>query len=119
MTSPRTAFAHPSEEQFAQLLDFYGILWEYEPHLFELEHHPDGTLKKAFAPDFYLPQSDTYVELTTMGQRQLGRKHRKIRLLKERYPHVRLRLFSRKALIELWARFGVPGAALGTGFAHA
>lgn len=111
MTSPRIAFAHPSEEQFAQLLDFYGIPWQYEPHIFELDHHEDGSLKRAFAPDFYLPQSDTYVELTTMSQRQIGRKHRKIRLLQERFPHVRLKLLSRKSLAELWARYGIAPAA--------
>ncbi len=117
MTSPRTptAFAHPAEEQFARLLDFYGIPWQYEPHTFELDHHEDGALKQAFAPDFYLPLSDTYVELTTMGRRQMSRKHRKIRKLKAQYPEVRLRLFGRKHLEQLWARFGLSRSALDAG----
>jgi len=30
-------FAHNSERQFAKLLDFYGIVWDYEPRTFTLE----------------------------------------------------------------------------------
>ncbi|MBU6429450.1 MAG: hypothetical protein KGR26_10595 [Cyanobacteria bacterium REEB65] len=105
--SSKVEFAHPAEQQFAQLLDFYGIVWQYEPHRFDLAFHPDGALKQAFVPDFYLPQADLYVELTTMGQRQLTRKHRKIRTLRERYPHVRVRLLGRKHLEALWGRFGL------------
>ena len=29
-------FAHPSEGEFAQILDFYGLRWEYEPRSFPL-----------------------------------------------------------------------------------
>ena len=29
--SDTLGFAHNSERQFAQLLDFYGIEWDYEP----------------------------------------------------------------------------------------
>ena len=34
-----TRFAHDSERQFAALLDFYGVRWEYEPVEFVLEWH--------------------------------------------------------------------------------
>ena len=54
-----------------------------------------------------------------MAQRQIGRKHRKIRLLRERYPHVRLKLFTRRALTELWARFGLSGTSLDPDLARA
>jgi hypothetical protein len=35
-------FAHNSERQFAKLLDFYAIDWEYEPRTFVLERDRDG-----------------------------------------------------------------------------
>ena len=33
----QTQFAHPVEEEFANILDFYQIRWEYEPRTFALE----------------------------------------------------------------------------------
>src|SRR5580765_5583516 len=61
-------FAHPSEEMFANLLDFYRIAWEYEPRSFPVQYGPDGAVLESFTPDFYLPEFDLYVELTTMKQ---------------------------------------------------
>ncbi|MCX6013139.1 MAG: GAF domain-containing protein [Chloroflexi bacterium] len=34
-------FAHPSEKEFAQILDFYNIEWVYEPHSFPLQKDGD------------------------------------------------------------------------------
>jgi hypothetical protein len=59
-------FAHPSEREYAALLDVHGIPWEYEPRTFVLEHAPDGRLLEAVTPDFYLPFADLYVECTEM-----------------------------------------------------
>jgi hypothetical protein len=64
-------FSHPVETEFARILDFYGIPWEYEPRTFVLEHDAAGNVTEAFAPDFYLPDQDLYVELTTMQPRQI------------------------------------------------
>ena len=36
-------FAHPSEEMFANLLDFYRIAWEYEPRSFPIQYGPNGS----------------------------------------------------------------------------
>lgn len=41
-------------------------------------------------PDFFLPDLGVYVEVTTMRQRLVTRKNRKARLLRERYPDVKL-----------------------------
>ena len=49
------SFAHPAEEELAELLDEQGIAWEYEPQTFPLERGPDGTVHQAITPDFYLP----------------------------------------------------------------
>ena len=40
-------FAHPSEEMFANLLDFYRIAWDYEPCSFPVSYAPDGSVLEA------------------------------------------------------------------------
>jgi hypoxanthine phosphoribosyltransferase len=89
-------FATPTEEAFAKLLDALGISWQYEPREFPLEEKPDGKVKTAFRPDFYLPELDLYVELTMM--RTMTAKNRKMRLMSERYPDVRVVLLGKNLL---------------------
>ena len=55
--SDTVRFAHASERQFAQLLDFYGITWDYEPTSFDIEWDREGNVVRRFTPDFYLPSS--------------------------------------------------------------
>src|SRR5205814_2104658 len=78
----RAVFGHPSEEMFANLLDFYRIQWQYEPRSFSLQWDKDGKVTEAFTPDFYLPELDLYVELTTMKQSLVTRKNRKVKMLR-------------------------------------
>ena len=92
------SFVHPSEAEFARMLDFYQITWEYEPTDFVLERDEDGNLLEAFAPDFYLPDLDMYIELTTARQRLIAHKRRKVRLLREQYPDVNIKLINRSDL---------------------
>ncbi|MEO8595206.1 MAG: cytidylate kinase family protein [Candidatus Solibacter sp.] len=100
-------FAHPSEEMFANLLDFYRIAWEYEPRSFPVRHDPDGAVLEAFTPDFYLPEFDLYVELTTMKQSLVTRKNRKVRLLRELYPHLNIQVFYQKDFENLIFKYGL------------
>ena len=79
-------FAHNSERQFAKLLDFYGIAWEYEPRTFTLERDRDGNPAQAFTPDFYLPAYDLYIEITTLNQKLVTKKNRKARRLRRAVP---------------------------------
>ncbi len=102
-------FAHASEEMFANLLDFYRIAWEYEPRTFPIQEGPDGAVQEAFTPDFYLPESDLYVELTTMKQSLVTRKNRKVRLLRERYPHLNVQVFYQKDFENLIFKYGLAG----------
>jgi hypothetical protein len=81
----RPRFAHPIERLYSELLDKHGIPWEYEPHTFPLEFAPDGRVREAATPDFYLPTVGTYVECTTAEPRLLSRKRRKVRKLRERH----------------------------------
>lgn len=104
-TASPVPFAHPSEEEFAGILDFYGVTWEYEPHTFPLQEK-DGRLALAFTPDFYLPELKLYIELTTLRQKLVTEKHRKVRLLQERYPDVQIKLLHRSDYLSLLAKYG-------------
>ncbi len=81
-------FAHPSERVFATLLDVYGIEWEYEPVEFPLRWGDDGSISRAFRPDFWLPEFRCFVELTTADQRLVTRKNAKVRRMRELYPEI-------------------------------
>lgn len=100
-------FGHPSEETFANLLDFYRIRWEYEPRSFPLQWDKDGNVLEAFTPDFYLPEFDVYIELTTMKQALVTKKNRKVKLLKAIYPHVNIQVFYQKDFQDLVMKFGM------------
>jgi hypothetical protein len=104
----RKPFSHPSEEVFANLLDFYRIAWDYEPRSFPLQWDKDGKVSEAFTPDFYLPEFDLYVELTTMKQANVTRKNRKIRLLRAIYPHVNIQVFYQKDVQDLVMKYRMP-----------
>jgi len=98
-------FSHPAEEAFAQILDFYRIEWEYEPTTFPLKWNEKGSPAMAFAPDFYLVADDLYIELTTMKQRYVTEKNRKLRLLRELYPDVMCKLMYRKDVENLAVKY--------------
>jgi hypoxanthine phosphoribosyltransferase len=106
-TLKRTVFNHPSEELFANLLDFYRIEWEYEPRSFPLQWDKDGKVIEAFTPDFYLPEFDLYLELTTMKQALVTKKNRKVKLLKAIYPHINIQVFYQKDLQDLVFKYGL------------
>lgn len=103
-------FAHPSERVAAQMLDFYGLRWEYEPTRFPIEWDGEGTVIAWFAPDFYLPDFDLYIELTTMSQKLVTKKNRKVRRLRELYPDVNIKIFYQKDFRKLLFKYGIPVA---------
>ena len=89
-------FAHTSEKEFSRILDFYKIRWEYEPRTFALEFDIKGNPEASFTPDFYLPDLDLYIELTTLNQNLVTKKNYKIKKLKELYPDINIKLFYKK-----------------------
>ncbi|HSH05135.1 MAG TPA: hypothetical protein VLL52_21650 [Anaerolineae bacterium] len=99
-------FVHPIEEEFAQILDYYGIPWDYEPQTFDLEWDDNGRVTTAFTPDFYLPTQDLYVELTTLRPKLTRHKNRKIRRMNELYPQINIKLFNRRDLRDLMTKYG-------------
>jgi hypothetical protein len=105
------AFAHESERDVAALLESYGVRWEYEPTTFVLETDDEGRPRSAFTPDFYLPDFDTYIEVTTLRQSLVTGKHRKIRRLGETHPGVRVKLLYRRDIQQLDAKYRLADAA--------
>lgn len=100
-------FAHDSERHFADLLDFYGVRWEYEPVEFVLAWHPDGTPSWGFRPDFYLPGHRCFIEITTLSQKLVTRKHAKLRRLRELYPEVEVKLLYQRDYDALLAKYAL------------
>lgn len=105
-------FAHGSERVAAEILDYYRISWQYEPRTFPIEWDGEGNVIASFTPDFYLPDFDLFIELTTMSQKLVTKKNRKVRRLKELYPEVNIKIFYQKDFRRLLARFGMVTAEI-------
>jgi hypothetical protein len=103
------SFAHASEAEFARILDFYAVRWEYEPHTFPILWSLDGSVVESFSPDFWLPDLELYVELTTLKQSLVRKKNRKLRRLRELYPDVRIKLFYGRDFRALMLKYGKLG----------
>ncbi len=102
-------FKHPAEEEFAKILDMYGIEWQYEPRTFPVGWDAEGNVKMAIKPDFYLVKFDTYVEITTMDQKYVTTKNKKVRMLRELYPDININIVYKKDFHSLLKRFGFGG----------
>ena len=109
--STRTSFAHASEAEMARILEFYEVRWEYEPTTFPILWNVEGDVIESFAPDFYLPDLDMYLELTTLQQRLVRKKNRKLRRLRELYPDVRIKLFYARDFRAMMLKYGRLGLA--------
>ena len=115
MTAPATRdgiaratprFAHASEAELSRILDYYGIRWEYEPRVFPIAWNAVGEVVESFAPDFYLPDLDLFLELTTLKQSLVRRKNRKLRHLRALYPMIRIKLFYARDFRALLLKYG-------------
>jgi hypoxanthine phosphoribosyltransferase len=104
-------FAHASEAELARILDYYKVAWQYEPRTFPIRWNAEGMVIESFAPDFYLPELDMYLELTTLKQSLVRRKNRKLRYLRELYPMIRIKLFYARDFKALMLKYGRLDAA--------
>jgi hypothetical protein len=102
----RPSFAHASEEELARILDYYQVRWEYEPRRFPILWNLEGKVVESFSPDFYLPDLDLFLELTTLKQSLVRRKNRKLRRLRELYPDIRIKLLYGKDFKALMLKYG-------------
>ena len=112
-----TRFAHASEAEMARILDFYGVRWEYEPTTFPILWNLDGDVVESFAPDFYLPELEVFLEMTTLKQRLVRKKNRKLRRIRELYPDIKIKLFYARdfrAMMLKYGRFGLFESLSGT-----
>ena len=109
--SPDPRFAHASEAELARILDYYKVEWRYEPHVFPIRWNTEGLVVESFTPDFYLPELEMYVELTTLKQSLVRKKNRKLRHLRELYPMVRIKLFYARDFRALLLKYGRLDAA--------
>jgi hypothetical protein len=101
-----TPFAHASEAEMSRILDFYAVRWEYEPHTFPILWNLDGDVVESFAPDFFLPDLDLYLEMTTLRQKLVRKKNRKLRRLRELYPDLNVKLFYARDFRALMLKYG-------------
>jgi len=102
-------FKHPAEVEFAKILDMHNIEWQYEPHAFPVKWDAEGNVIRSIRPDFYLTKFDTYIEITTMDQKYVAKKNKKIKLLKELYPNININIVYKKDFESLVKRFGLNG----------
>ena len=105
------AFKNETEEEFAKILSLYNIEWLYEPKTFPVEWDAEGNVTMAISPDFYLPKFNLYLELTTMDQRYVTKKNKKMRLVKELYPGTNIRIVYKKDFNELLDRLKLFGSS--------
>ena len=103
------SFKNETEEEFARILSLYNIEWLYEPKTFPVEWDAEGNVTMAISPDFYLPKFNLYLELTTMDQRYVTKKNKKMRLVKELYPGTNIRIVYKKDFNELVDRLKMFG----------
>ncbi len=106
-TAAESSFAHNSERQFALLLDFYQIPWAYEPTSFPIGWAKSGEPTQFFTPDFYLPDEDLYIEITTMSQKLVTKKNAKVRRLRALYPDVVCKILYQRDYLHLVIKYGL------------
>ena len=106
-----TRFAHASEAEMARILDFYEVRWQYEPTTFPILWNLEGDVVESFAPDFYLPDLGVFLEMTTLKQRLVRKKNRKLRRLRELYPDIRIKLFYARDFRAMMLKYGRLGLA--------
>ncbi|MGK2852134.1 MAG: hypothetical protein ACSLFN_14670 [Candidatus Limnocylindrales bacterium] len=108
-----TPFAHASEAEMARILDFYAVRWEYEPDTFPILWNLEGAVVESFSPDFFLPDLELYLEMTTLRQRLVRKKNRKLRRLRELYPDINIKLFYARDFRALMLKYGKHALADG------
>ena len=66
---------------------------------------------QAFTPDFYLPAYDLYIEITTLNQKLVTRKNRKVRRLAELHPDVKVKVLYQRDYVSLLVKYGLEDAS--------
>ncbi|MDP9073116.1 MAG: hypothetical protein M3N98_02885 [Actinomycetota bacterium] len=69
---------------------------------------------QAFRPDFYLPAYDLYIELTTLNQRLVTKKNRKVRQLAVLHPEIKVKVLYQRDYLNLLLKFGLDVEPVGS-----
>ncbi len=72
-----------------------------------LERGEDGSPTWAFSPDFYLPDHGRYIEVTTLNQKLVTKKNRKLRKLREVQPLIDIALLYQRDYLSLLVKYGL------------
>ncbi len=92
----KTAYFHSRwEANIARLYNYKKIKWEYEPKTFDI----GGQM---YTPDFYIPDSDTYVEIKNFWGQYSKKRDTKFR---EAYPDIKLQVILKKEYLELQEKY--------------
>ncbi len=68
---------------------------------------------QAFRPDFYLPAYDLYIEITTLNQKLVTKKNRKVRRLMQLYPDVKCKVLYQRDYLNLLVKYGLEEPSQG------
>jgi hypothetical protein len=83
------------------------VQWRYEAVTLGLEWGSDGSMTKAFCPDFYLPEPQSFVEITVAEPRRFVRKMAKVKRARELYPEIHIALVGLRELDALCSKHGI------------
>ena len=72
-----------------------------------LEWDRHGNPQQAFTPDFYLPRYDLFIEITTLNQKLVTKKNRKVRRLRELHPEVNCKVLYQRDYLSLAVKYGL------------
>ena len=81
--------------------------WEYETTSFGIVFDDAGQAVRHFTPDFYLPEQQQYIEITTMNQKLVTKKNRKVRLLALHHPDVKCKILYQRDYLHLVIKYGL------------
>ena len=97
-----------AEIEFAKLLDMYlRSTGNTSPRHFRSSGMRKATSPRRSARIFYLPKFDTYIELTTMNQKYVTAKNKKVKKLRRLYPGVNVKIVYKKDFHSLVERFNL------------
>ncbi len=83
------------EANYARVLNYLGMKWEYEPKTFDL-----GT--QNYTPDFYLPVTNEYIEVKNFLWKYSKVRDEKFRKL---YPNIKLKMILKEDYLKLQGQY--------------
>ena len=89
--SPTIYFFSRWEANYARLLNYLSVQWIHQPKTFQLE-------TQKYTPDFYVPESDTYIEIKNYMSPYSQKRDDEFRKL---YPNLKLVVILKEDYLKL------------------